>query len=239
MRPFFPYYGSKWNIARHYPRPEHGLIVEPFAGGAGYATFYGAKQARLYDADPIIAGVWAYLLRVSPKEVMALPELPEVGDCVDNYDLPQEAKWLIGFWINRGSAHPAKSRTAYSTRTDRAQLNWSLRAKERIASQLELISGWTVENASYSDAENVQATWFVDPPYGDKGKFYRIGFKDFDALGPWCRGRRGLLIACEGAGASWLPFTTLGSFKTTKGRATEVAYVARQHDVASAEEIAA
>lgn len=227
IRPLFPYYGSKWNVARYYPPPEHDLVVEPFAGGAGYACFYGAKRAHLYDADPIIDGTWDYLLRVSPQEVMALPEMPEVGDSVDNYPLPQEAKWLIGFWLNRGSATPKKSRTAYSARTDRAQLNWGARAKERVASQLHLIAGWSITNAAYAQAEDDEATWFVDPPYGDKGRFYRVPFSDFDALGDWCRRRRGLLIACEGPGATWLPFTALGSFKSSKGRATEVVYVQR------------
>jgi hypothetical protein len=65
MRPMFPYYGSKWNIARHYPPPGEGLVVEPFAGGAGYASFYGARRALLIDKDPIIAGLWRYLIGVS------------------------------------------------------------------------------------------------------------------------------------------------------------------------------
>lgn len=224
IKPLFPYYGSKWNIARHYPAPE-AHVVEPFAGAAGYSCFYGVRQAILVDKDPIIAGLWKYLIGVSPSEVMSLPDMPEIGDCVDNYDIPQEAKWLIGFWLNRGSATPKKTRTAYSARSDRGQLNWGQRAKERIASQLPQIAEWQVIEGSYEQSPNCEATWFVDPPYGDKGRFYRVGFADFDQLGQWCLRRRGTLIACEGEGAKWLPFEPLGSFKSSKGRATEVAYI--------------
>jgi hypothetical protein len=234
--PFFPIFGSKWRLARRYPAPEHDDVFEPFAGGAGYATFYDCPRVHLYDADPIVSGVWSYLIRATPAEILALPEMPAVGDHVDNYALPQEAKWLIGFWLNRGSAQPKKSRTAYSARTDRAQLNWGSRAKERIARQLPLLAGWTVTNASYEMAPAIEATWFVDPPYFDKGKYYRFPFSDFAALGAWCHARKGLMIACEGPGATWLPFSALGSFKSTKGRATEVAYVHRSGVAASVRE---
>ena len=229
MRPFFPYYGSKWNIARHYPPPKPGLVIEPFSGSAGYASFYDCPHVHLIDADPIIAGLWSYLISVTPTEIMALPDLPNVGDHVDDHALPQEAKWLIGFWLNRGSAQPKKSRTAYSARTDKAQLNWGVRAKERIASQLPLIAEWSVTHGTYDAAPDVTATWYVDPPYGDKGRYYRVGFDQYDDLGDWCRGRRGLVIACEGPGAAWLPFRPLGNFKSSLGHAKEVVYVSREH----------
>jgi hypothetical protein len=221
----FPFYGSKWNIARHYPAPRNGLVIEPFAGGAGYASFHGAKRVLLIDKDPIIAGLWSYLISATPSEIMALPEMLEVGDHVDNYRIPQEAKWLIGFWLNRGSAQPKKSRTAYSARTDRAQLNWGANAKQRIAGQLPLIAGWQAREGSYESAPDVSATWFIDPPYGNKGKFYRVPFTDFDDLGRWCRQRLGVTIACEGPGANWLPFERVGSFKSSRGRADEFVYI--------------
>lgn len=230
MRPMFPYYGSKWNMARYYPKPEQDLVIEPFAGGAGYSSFYDARKVLLIDKDPIIAGLWTYLTKVSAAEIMALPELPEVGDSVDNYALPQEAKWLIGFWLNRGSATPKKARTAYSARTDKAQLNWGSKAKERVASQLEHVSGWQVREGTFSDAPEINATWFVDPPYGDKGKYYRVPFSDFDRLGAWCLTRPGMVIACEATGADWLPFEELGTFKTSKGMAGEVAFIQGQID---------
>jgi len=222
-RPFFPFYGSKWNLARCYPAPQHVEVIEPFAGSAAYSTYYAAPRVRLFDADPIIAGVWDYLIKVRPSEIEELPELPSAGDSVDNYDLPTEAKWLIGFWLNRGSATPKKSRTAYSTRTDRGQLNWGPRAKQRIVDQLPLLENWTITNEDFeaSGSPNDVATWFIDPPYLDKGRFYRIGFDDYPRLGRWARSRQGQVIVCEGLGAEWLPFAPLGEFKTSTGRALE------------------
>jgi len=225
VRPFFPYYGSMWNRARYYPAPQHEVVKEPFAGGAGYSLFYDCQRVDLFDVDPIVCGVWDYLLSADPTEIMNLPEMPEVGDSVDNYAIPQEAKWLIGFWLNRGSAQPKKSRTAYSARTDRAQLNWSRRAKERIVKQLPLIEeGWTINEGGYERAENEPATWLIDPPYTDKGKHYRFSGVDYGALAAWTRQRDGLAIACEQEGADWLPFQSLGSFKSTRGRTSEVIY---------------
>jgi hypothetical protein len=231
MRPFFPYYGSMWNRARHYPAPQHGVVNEPFAGGAGYSLFYDCRRVNLFDIDPIICGVWDYLLTVEPAEIMALPEMPEVGDSVDNYELPQEAKWLIGFWLNRGSSSPKKSRTAYSARTDRGQLTWGRKAKERIVAQLPIIEeGWTITQGSYDRAPDDEATWLYDPPYQDKGKHYRYPLSDFASLAAHIRARRGLVMVCEQDGADWLPFERLGSFKSTKGRSEEVAFIAGNQD---------
>jgi hypothetical protein len=233
VRPFFPYYGSMWNRARHFPAPQHDVVNEPFAGGAGYSLFYDCRRVNLFDVDPVVCGVWDYLLGADPPEIMALPEMPEVGDSVDNYALPQEAKWLIGFWLNRGSATPKKSRTAYSARTDRAQLNWSRKAKERIVSQLPMIEeGWTITEGDYTRAPNEDATWLIDPPYADKGKHYRFPLTDFGRLAAWVRTRPGLVMVCEQEGADWLPFARMGSFKSTTGRTEEVAYIAgNQNDL--------
>lgn len=231
MRPFFPYYGSMWNRARHFPAPQHDIVKEPFAGSAGYSLFYDCRRVDLFDVDPIVCDVWNYLLSADPDEIMRLPEMPEVGDCVDNYAIPQEAKWLIGFWLNRGSATPKKSRTAYSARTDRAQLNWGRKAKERIVGQLPLIEeGWTITEGCYEAAENEEATWLIDPPYMEKGRYYRFPLTEYDELAAWVRTRAGLVMVCEQEGADWLPFRPLGSFKSTTGRSSEVIYTCGAED---------
>jgi site-specific DNA-adenine methylase len=58
----------------------------------------------------------------------------------------------------------------------------------------------------------MEATWFVDPPYNNKaGSHYKCGSKDIDYnnLAEWCRSRRGQVMVCENAGATWLPFEDL------------------------------
>lgn len=223
LKPLFPFYGSKWRDAKRYTEPR-GPVIEPFAGSAGYSVYWGVQRAKLFDVDPIIVGLWSYLIKVKADEIMRLPDL-EVGQSVDDFTLPQEAKWLIGFWLNRGSAQPKKTKTAFSARTERAQLVWSLRARERIAGQLEGIREWTIEHRSYADVPEQDATWFVDPPYVDKGRYYRFKNVDYTHLATWCRARNGNLIVCEQAGATWLPFEPLAVIKSTKGTSSEVAFM--------------
>lgn len=225
LKPLFPYYGSKWRDARRYAEPR-GVVIEPFAGSAGYSVYWGAPVVRLYDVDPIIVGLWSYLIRTSAEEILRLPDL-EVGQSVDDFTLPPEAKWLIGFWLNRGSAQPKKSKTSFSARTDKAQLIWSARARGRIAGQLRGIRGWTIEQRSFQDIPNTDATWFIDPPYVDKGRYYRFNAVDYVALATWTRERLGRVFVCEQEGADWLPFEPLAVIKSTKGTSAEVVY--RQH----------
>jgi site-specific DNA-adenine methylase len=227
IRPLFPFYGSKWRDARRYPAPGD-LVIEPFAGSAGYSLWHEPRQVQLYDVDPIVVGLWQYLIAAKPSEILRLPDL-EPGQSVDDFDLPQEARWLIGFWLNRGSAQPKKTQTAYSTRTERQQLVWSQRARERIASEVERVSHWKVQLVSYDEVPTLeQATYFVDPPYVDKGRYYRCNHVDHNAIGAWAQTLPGTTIVCEQEGADWLPFTELASIKSTRGRSSEVVYVQRQ-----------
>lgn len=222
MRPFFPFYGSKWRDARRYPEPV-GAVIEPFAGSAGYSTYWAPERVTLLDKDPIIAGVWRYLIRTSADEILRLPDLA-AGESVDAFPLCQEAKWFIGFWLNRGSAQPKKTRTAFSTRTERQQLVWSERARERVASQLEGIRRWRVACRDYTDSPRTVATWFIDPPYQVKGRHYRYRDVDYAHLAEWSRTRIGRVIVCEQASATWLPFQPLASIKSTRGRSEEVVW---------------
>ncbi|MFP2925233.1 hypothetical protein ACLESO_08445 [Pyxidicoccus sp. 3LG] len=219
LRPFFGYYGGKWRDAlKHYPVPRYGMIVEPFAGSAGYALRYADRKVVLCEIDPILAAVWHYLIRVKPEEILAISDLAPNGS-VDDLAVCQEARWLVGFWLNRAASSPRKRPSRWMRDGIRPGSFWGQRVRETIASQVEAIRHWKVYNCSYADCpESGPATWFVDPPYQQAGKHYRFGSEglDFAALAKWCKSRTGQVLVCENAGATWLPFRALADVKTTR-----------------------
>ena len=204
-----------------YPTPTETTIVEPFAGSATYALHYPALNVRLNDIDPVIFGVWDYLIRVSPKEIMALPI---DYDDVSSLTIPQEAKWLIGFWLAKAATRPFTKRIGWAKDPVYARNYWGKERRQRVAEQVSQIKHWTVTNKPFESLPSWRATWFVDPPYcGKAGRAYTHNAVDFVKLSSWCRSRHGQVIVCESAGSTWLPFSTLGTFKTARdGKSEEV-----------------
>jgi hypothetical protein len=230
LRPFFGFYGGKWRDAlKHYPVPDHDTIVEPFAGSAGYSLRYAARRIILCEIDPVLSEVWRYLIRVKAKEILSIPDL-KPDDSLDDLKIGQEAKWLVGFWLNRGIASPRKSPSKWMRDGIRPGSFWGPRVRQTIASQVEFIRHWRVYNCSYIDCPTPRtATWFVDPPYEGAGRHYRFGSEriDFEALANWCQARPGQVIVCENHGARWLPFRELADVKTTRAdrRSREVIWL--------------
>lgn len=219
LRPFFGYYGGKWrDTVKFYPRPVHGRIVEPFAGSAGYSLRFPSMEVVLCERDPIVAAVWHYLIKVKPSEIRAIPDVPVDGS-VDDLRAPQEARWLVGFWVNRGTARPRKRPSKWMRDGIRPGSFWGERVRETIATQVESIRHWQVFECSYEECPVVrESTWFVDPPYQYAGRHYKFGSGniDYEALSRWCRSRKGQVIVCENEGADWLPFQNLAHVKTTR-----------------------
>ena len=219
LRPFFTFYGGKWRAAPKYPAPRHDTIIEPFAGSAGYSMRYADRKVILVERDPIIAATWRYLLRVSPAEILALPDL-EAGQTVDNLPLHQEARWLVGWWCTRGSASPRKSFSSWMMTHPHRTKSWGPAIRQRIAEQVPLIRHWLIIEGDYEDAPDMEATWFVDPPYRGAGKHYRFGSRrlNYAALGLWCYTLRGQVMVCENVGAEWLPFEPFAEIKSNQSR---------------------
>lgn len=227
--PFWRYYGGKWRAAPRYPAPSYGLIIEPFAGAAGYACRYPDRDVLLIDMDPIIAAIWQWLIDATPADVLAVGDVPD-GGTVDDIDAPQAARWLAGFWCNGGNASPCKRPSAWarasSADASRPWLGWGDRARARIAQWVPRIKHWRATEGTWSDAPDVAATWFVDPPYQTAaGRHYRHSSIDYAGLGDWVTARRGQVIACDQVGADWLPWNAGYRLKARRDVSHEVAYL--------------
>lgn len=223
LRPFWSYYGSRYQLVPSYPRPRHWCIIEPFAGAASYSLHYPERQVLLNDLDPIIAGIWDYLIQVSESEIQGLRNVINHVDELGS--VPQEARWLVGFWLARARQRPATKTSSWARdctqRNDIAGRFWCDSVRRRIASQLQYIRHWKVRCADYQDIPGAgPATYFIDPPfYGVAGRRYRKGSSqiDYAQLGDWCQRRRGQVIVCEQGSADWLPFQRAATGRVMTG----------------------
>lgn len=236
LRPFFSFYGAKWRDAPHYPKPRYSRTIEPFAGSAGYSTRYYLNDVVLVEKDPIIAGLWRWLIGASGDEILALPL--EIPTTVRDLGLAPGPSTLIGFWLARGSHGARQTPAAWMRHGEYPNSFWGVKVRARIADQVGAIRHWTVIEGDYSDAPEVEATYFVDPPYANKaGSHYRIRFAGHAALGEWCRTRPGQVIACENDGATWLPFRHFRMIKSStnvghgKKTSAEAVWLSDEHPV--------
>lgn len=221
MRPFFSFYGGKWRAALRYPAPRHATIIEPFAGSAGYSVRYFTRNVRLYDIDEKVIATWQYLIGASVRDILNLPLLGP-NDDVRTLSISQEARWLIGWWLNKGMTAPCNVPAQWMRNPlpGRLRTYWGAGVRQQLAEQVDQIRHWQAQLRSYDQIPEDQATWFVDPPYaGPAGRRYTHGNRtiDYAALNTWCRSRTGQVIVCENADATWLPFESFATVKTTTG----------------------
>jgi len=215
------YYGSKSKVVTYYPAPRHERIIEPFAGTAQYALEHWQKDVLLIDKYDVIVKLWKWLQLCSPKDILSLPRL-KCGENVDSFSWDcEEARWLVGFIITGAPSQPKKTASRWKTVVRPNTQNFKL---EMIAKNLHKIKHWQVQEGDWTDAPDVEATWFIDPPYQVGGEYYRHGNKGFDfgRLAEWSRQRKGQVIVCENTGGTWLPFLPLINQRGAKKKSMEV-----------------
>ena len=213
----FYYYGRKKQIARHYPTPNFDTIIEPFAGAASYALFQSnwKKRVILIEKDPKVTQIWDWLIHhARPEDIKSMPDL-KVGEKSSEFLHIVHAATKMAFHFKTIKVTPVLER------------NWEI-SKRYIAENLYKIKHWELLCADYSDAPDIAATWFIDPPYkSDPGLGYRFSSKliDYNVLATWALSRKGEVIFCEGPHGDYLPFRPLLDLKGVAGKSSrEVIY---------------
>lgn len=213
----FYYYGRKKQIAKHYPQPSHEMIIEPFAGAAAY-SFHGdnwRKEVLLIEKDKRVADIWDWLINeATPQEIKSLPDLK-----------PGEKSSEFLHIIHAASKQAFKYKNIKVTPV--LARNWEI-SKRVMSENLHKVSHWKVVCGDFSSAPDVEATWFIDPPYKSEpgmGYHYSSAMLNYEELAKWAQGRRGEVIFCEGLFGDYLPFKSLLDLKGVAGKVSkEVIY---------------
>lgn len=206
----FYYYGRKKQISRHYPSPEHNSIVEPFAGSAAYSLRADnwKKEVILIEKDKQVCEVWNWLKdEATPEKINNLPNLKS-GE--------KSSEFL--HIIHAATKQAFKYKTIKVTPV--LERNWEI-SKRIMSSSLYKIKHWSIQNSDFSEAPNIKATWFIDPPYkGQPGMGYRHNSDEinYELLAKWILGRKGQLICCEGENGDYLPFKQLLTMPGVAGK---------------------
>jgi site-specific DNA-adenine methylase len=211
----FSYYGSKSKIVDYYPPPKHKRIIEPFAGSARYSLKYWQNDVLLVDKYPVIVEVWNYLKNASEADIKGLPKL-DTGQTIDDYDLSDIERKFMGFMVQDGTTGMRRTASYFAVKRMDEKFDF-------IIKNLHKIKHWEIKLGSYDELENVEATWFIDPPYEFGGHEYKCSNKniDFDKLAEWCKERNGQVIVCENTKATWLPFKPMKEMQGTMFKTTE------------------
>ncbi len=102
--------------------------------------------------------------------------------------------------IYRNSVFRGESPTSYNSPH---KFNALLRRTRALARAIG--SSWCFEHASYQCAPDIEATWFIDPPYQRSFDQYAAKPVDYVELWKWIGTRRGQIILCEAADNDWIP----------------------------------
>ena len=206
----FYYYGRKKQIARHYPAPIHETIIEPFAGAASYSMHDANWRRRviLIEKDARVCDIWRWLIEVAtPAKIAALPTL-HVGEKSSEFLHIVHAATKMAFKYRTIKVTPVLER------------NWEI-SKRVMAASVHKVKHWELVQGDFSDAPDLEATWFIDPPYRNgPGDGYAHGCAqlDYKKLGEWIATRQGQLVCCEGPDGDYLPFRPLLTLPGVAGK---------------------
>jgi hypothetical protein len=168
------------------------LVIEPFAGSMGYTLYHRPKAALGIERDSRVVALWQRLV----VQLGPLVE-PRLGERTDD------------LLVKLCAYSNASLVVADMLVTERMLREFKLAVK-RLERDRPYAATLAYQWGSYADAPDVEATWFIDPPYQKpSGRRYVSLLPDYAELAGWVRSRRGQVIVCEQAGADWMPFRPL------------------------------
>ena len=222
--PLFKWFGSKWSTSKYYPAPMHDVIVEPFAGSAGYALRHHEKQVILAEANTHIRRLWEWLIEdATSTSILDIPvNIPE-GTDIRKLGLSEGQALLLKNWQRTNNVGDCWTISSWGNKPGQ----WTENTRARVADEHSFVKHWQVYDDAYllmSDATR-ERTWFIDPPYQFNYQ-YRATPIDYARLSDDINHLQGQIVVCEavcqktGQVPSWLPFVPFRTTVTSRRKQT-------------------
>jgi hypothetical protein len=222
IHPLFKWFGSKWLAAPKYPKPIYRTIVEPFAGGAGYALRHADRRVVICENDPHIYALWTWLIRdATAADIKAIPRDLPVGLDIRSLGLSNGQALLLKNWQRTNNAGNCWTVSPWGNKPGQ----WTANTQCRVAEEVYAIKHWEIRNdgmAALTDYALQEMTWFVDPMYQFNYQYLKSCGHDYGVLGRQLRAMSGQVIVCEAAEPKtgrlpdWLPFVCFGDRITSR-----------------------
>lgn len=222
--PLFKWFGSKWLSSKTLPKPQHELIIEPFAGSAGYSLRHPHRDVLLYESDLHVWNLWEWLIGYATEsDIRSIPiNVPE-GTDIRSLQLSPGQSLLLKTWQRTNNVGDCWTISPWGNKPGQ----WTASTRARVAEEVSAIKHWKLGGhdgmLAFSPS---RATWFVDPPY-EYNYQYRKSPIDYQVLASKLSVIKGQIVVCEalcqktGREPQWLPFRFFGNRITSRRKKTE------------------
>lgn len=223
--PLFKWFGSKWLSSKKLPAPEHDLIIEPFAGGAGYSLRHYQKRVILAESNALVRELWAWLISTATEgAIREIPiDIPE-GTDIRTLGLSRGQALLLKHWQRTNNVGDCWTVSPWGNKPGQ----WTANTRARVASEFGAVGHWDIWPDDGVDVmailHGTEATWFIDPPYQFNYQ-YRSAPLDYTELASRVRRLCGKVVVCEAVCAktgrvpTWLPFEPFEERVTSRRKA--------------------
>ena len=222
--PLFKWFGSKWLSSKTLPYPAYDLIIEPFAGGAGYSLRHYQKDVIIAENNPLVYALWKWLItEARPSDIQEIPIDLKKGVDIREVEMSEGQALLLKHWQRTNNVGNCWTVSPWGDKPGQ----WTANTRARLTCEIQYVKHWQILDSAekaFSLARN--GTWFIDPPY-EFNYQYKSKAIDYPALANMCKtaARNGQAIVCEaicpktGMMPNWLPFIPWAKRITSRRKA--------------------